>query len=367
MGFIFRCDDTGMRVTLIRQLCTDRDKAERELIKKGVPLPLTSRSEWAANLHRSEPWFLVVQDTCGNVCAGVGIERTSTRALPGNTLLTVRRFGEQISPQVSKAAFEALALLAKSEPNILRLSIQLFSREQRPELAETLRRLGFHQVQPPGSYRHTLVIDLKPSEEEIFASFSESGRNKIRKTARKLLRSEVITDPLYAEQLKKLQNQALLRTGGHIASENWPDILKLSKEHPSLSHVFGLFVAEDRSPDSMIAFGWVCNHGNHAEYRAAGSTRRSDLKLPYGYLIAWDMIRWAKSTGADWFDMGGVTLGDEDEAALEGISNFKRSFSREVVEVGAEWVFEPSPYRARIADLVSNSAQRIRKWRRKQA
>ncbi len=84
------------------------------------------------------------------------------------------------------------------------------------------------------------------------------------------------------------------------------------------------------------------------------------MKIPFGYLVAWDMIRWAKSNGADWFDMGGVTLADSGTDALEGISNFKRSFSRQIEEVGSEWVFEPRPTQARVADLVTALAQRLR-------
>jgi hypothetical protein len=57
-----------------------------------------------------------------------------------------------------------------------------------------------------------------------------------------------------------------------------------------------------------------------------------------------------------------VTLAEGDETALEGISEFKRYFSREVAEVGAEWVLEPVPVRARIADVVSNGADSIRRW-----
>jgi hypothetical protein len=59
--------------------------------------------------------------------------------------------------------------------------------------------------------------------------------------------------------------------------------------------------------------------------------------------------------------MGGVTLADGDQPELEGISNFKRYFSREVVEVGAEWVLEPHPVRAGIATLVSGGAEHVRK------
>ena len=85
--------------------------------------------------------------------------------------------------------------------------------------------------------------------------------------------------------------------------------------------------------------------------------QRDRQHVPYGHLLVWQMIRWSKSTGAEWFDMGGVTLeGEEDEASLEGISRFKKLFSREVVEIGAEWVLEPAPVRARIANVVSNGA-----------
>jgi lipid II:glycine glycyltransferase (peptidoglycan interpeptide bridge formation enzyme) len=115
----------------------------------------------------------------------------------------------------------------------------------------------------------------------------------------------------------------------------------------------------------MEAFLWVCNHGDHVEYRAAGSTRRTDVRIPYGYLLAWEMIQWAKAEGAEWFDMGGVTLAGGDEPELEGISRFKRYFSRNVVEVGAEWVFEPFPLRARVATLVSSGASEIRKLMKK--
>ncbi len=105
----------------------------------------------------------------------------------------------------------------------------------------------------------------------------------------------------------------------------------------------------------MGAFGWACNNGDHVEYFAAG-TRRSDDGIPWGYLAAWEIIRWAKSTGAEWFDMGGVTPEGENQT-FEGVSRFKRYFSREVVEVGAEWAFERAPVRAAIVNRVTDFRQ----------
>jgi lipid II:glycine glycyltransferase (peptidoglycan interpeptide bridge formation enzyme) len=203
------------------------------------------------------------------------------------------------------------------------------------------------------------VIDLKPGEEGIFASFRESARRHIRKTMKMPLQSVVISDPVYADRLMELQQEALRRTGGHIGSVNWRGILKLSRDHPDLSRVFGLFYSEDRAPENMGAFVWICNHGDHAEYGLAGSQNRGEVKIPLGHLLVWDAVRWAKAVGAEWFDMGGVTLAGSDDTALEGISEFKRHFSRAVAEVGAEWQLDVAPVRTRIAAMVSNGARRM--------
>jgi hypothetical protein len=274
----------------------------------------------------------------------------------------VSRFGAGLPGEACDAALEAVTSLARQCPRVLRLHLEVFSRDRREAIAETLAGLGYREVRPPNVYRYTLVIDLKPSEDAIFASFSNNARRRIRETAKMSLRSVVIIDPMYVERLEELQQEAFHRTGGNIASADWRGVLRMSHERPDLSRVLGVFPGEDTAPENLGAFLWVCNHGDHGEYRAAGSARRSDVKIPLGYLLLWDMIRWAKSTGAEWFDMGGVTLAQGNEDALEGISRFKRYFSREVVEVGAEWVLEPSPVRARIAAIISSGAQQIRGW-----
>jgi hypothetical protein len=162
------------------------------------------------------------------------------------------------------------------------------------------------------------------------------------------------------ELIKQLQEEALQRTRGHVFQEDWQKVLTLSRENPDLSRVFGLFLGEEDTPENMGAFGWVCNHGDHGEYRAAGSKSRGDVRIPFGYLLVWQMIRWAKTTGAEWFEMGGGVVSGENRSELEGISAFKRYFTHDVVEVGAEWVLEPAPLRARISGVISVGARRIR-------
>ena len=130
----------------------------------------------------------------------------------------------------------------------------------------------------------TLTVDLNPSEDEIFATLDKSARNRIRYSKKNSLRSQVITDPAYAARLKELQLEALQRTGGHSHTDDWQAILSLSREHPSLSGVFGLFVGEDTAPEAcrpLAGFAITETTGS----TAAGSTRRGDTRIPFGYLL----------------------------------------------------------------------------------
>jgi lipid II:glycine glycyltransferase (peptidoglycan interpeptide bridge formation enzyme) len=67
----------------------------------------------------------------------------------------------------------------------------------------------------------------------------------------------------------------------------------------------------------------------------------------------WDLIVWAKRTGARLFDFGGITRGTHsDEDPLGGISDFKRYFSRQIVPVREEWVLNHHTRRAAVVAAV---------------
>ena len=360
METVYRSDRTGHQVQLVRGNDGERLGAEEELLKAGVPLMLMHRALWSGNRHMWETWFLLVRDAQGIPCAGAALEVVQTRALPVHRILRLPRFGGGLSGQVCRAILDAAIVLAKQEKYALRIEVQAFSRDHRGELIEALGSAGFTEIRPPASYRHTLAVDLRPSEEEIFAAFSKSARTRIRETTKKGFLGCKITDPVYAERMMELLLESLQRTGGHTPTEDMHGILSMSEKFPDLSAVFALFISDDLAPENMAAFTWVCSHGDHAEYRTAGSTRKFNTRIPFGYLLVWEMIRWAKSAGAQWFDMGGVTLADEGQTTLEGISDFKQFFTRDLLEVGSEWVLEVAPIRSSLASMISQGTLRVR-------
>lgn len=358
MNFICREAAGNLDATLVYGLGEERIQAEKDLRDAGICLPLPQRAVWAENVNHTDPLFLLIRKPGGAAYSGLGFERIHPRSMPGHSILQVRMFGGNLPPECRKVTLDALRIVASTMKRVLRLKVNVFSRTDQEEITKLMRDLGYCELQTRSRYRHTLAIDLRPSEEEIFATISKQTRKKIRDAYKMSGHSVSLTDPIYAKRIEELQQESLSRTGGMIAQIHWEGVLKMSREYPDISRVLGAFVGDDISPDRMYAFGWACCHGDHVEHHSMGTSRPDGMKVPIGHMLVWDLVSWSKTTGAEWFDMGGVTLGNPGEEALEGISNFKRLFSDNVVEVGSEWILEPRPIRARIVDAISRSLRR---------
>ena len=139
--------------------------------------------------------------------------------------------------------------------------------------------------------------------------------------------------------------------------KDWAARIDLCERLPAQCRLIGLFRRGDTEPDALLAFAWGCSHGDHAHYDDAGSVRVDDIKVSMMYPLVWDLIKWAKSNGCQWFDLGGIPsqhLSASDPMA--GITGFKNRFSKIAVPVGIEWEFLPHPRRARIAAAVRAAA-----------
>ena len=195
----------------------------------------------------------------------------------------------------------------------------------------------------------------------MLAALDKKARRDLREAEKAGLRIERLSTPEFADQLMRLEGEAKAHSDGSFQGQDWRSILRLSEGHPELSRVAGLFVPGDAPhAQSLVAFAWGCMHGTHGEYRAAGTARIEGNKLSFGSPLLWDLVLWAKRQGATWFDLGGVTLAEAGaEDPLAGISSFKRRFSREVAEVGEDWILEAHPLRSRAAALLGKGASSL--------
>lgn len=336
-------------------------RIEAERRSSGAPASLFHHSAWASHDRKSRHRLLTVRDPAGLPLPGVAVQIDRSRVLPGHRLLRVHRFGHGLPTSTWEPLIAALSRIAREDKRVLRLSIGIFSREHRAEIGALLARHGFQPSTTPQSYRHTLTLDLRPTLDQILQGLHKTARKNLRAVEKSPFFLRVLTTRPYADRLAYLQAASLGRTGGDARLVDWTSILDLSRSHPDLSRVIGLFTSEaDVSPDALVGFGWGCMHSDHGEYRSAGTLRQAGSNLPLSYPLLWNLIGWAREQGATWFDLGGITgvVDPSGPDPLAGISDFKRYFSRTIEEVGEEWTLEPHPARAHLAALLRRGLQR---------
>jgi len=356
----FKWRGDGYEVAILRGLSREREQWERSLLRSGRALPLPHRSSWAAlQPGARDDWFLTVTDASGQPGGAAALQVASSRALPGHLVVRCERFGPGLSPETRRVALAALVAFARAQRRVLRLHVETFSiyPPERTALEDHIQKLGFVRVQPARCYEHTLLVSLEGSEDEILASLHATARRHVRAASKHPVRLQPVEDPAHFARLDEISRETYARTGGRYDGADWARIVALCKREPTGSRLVGLYRTDVPGPGGLLAFAWGCGHGDHVQYSRSGSTRATDLRMPLMYPVVWDLIRWAKTSGARFFDFGGITLGNhESDDPLGGISDFKRFFSERVVAVGAEWAFEPRPLQAYAAKMMSSAA-----------
>jgi hypothetical protein len=324
--------------------------AEDELVSAGVRIPLSHTLAWAEFGLKNSCRLLTVRDGEDRLAASVAVRMDRSRVLPGHCSLRVDEL-DALPSATLEPTIAALTRLVRSNPKFLRLTVRLFSRGDRREAASLLERYGYRLSTRPDMYRYTLTLNLHDDEQAIFASLHRSARRNIRHMQQhSTLVQRTLTDSIYGDRIRALHDESMGRHGGRHRNLDWQSILRLSHLHPDLSRISGLFLSEsDSRPEALVAFCWGTMQGDHGTYTAAGTTRLPNTRAAFSYPLLWDLILWARQGGAEWFDFGGVTIGNHPDDQLQGISRFKGFFSRTVEEVSEEWTIEPNPYRAFIA------------------
>lgn len=186
--------------------------------------------------------------------------------------------------------------------------------------------LSPQQIQPP----RTILVNLRGSDEEILERMKQKCRYNIRLAEKK----GVIIRPWNdLKGFHALMTVTSSRNGFEVHS------LEYYKRAYELFHPSGM--AEILMADfegKPLAALMVFVRGKRAWYLYGASTDEERNRMPT-YLLQWEAMRWAKSKGAEEYDLWGVP--DEDEETLEaqfesrndglwGVYRFKRGFGGEV-------------------------------------
>ena len=198
-------------------------------------------------------------------------------------------------------------------------------------------------IQPP----RTIIVDLRGSEEDILARMKQKCRYNIRLADKKDVTVRAWDD---LNGFHKMIQVTGGRDGFGVHS------LEYYRRAYELFHPTGtgeLLVAE--LENKPLAALMVFARGKRAWYIYGASNDEERNRMPT-YLLQWEAMRWARSKGAEEYDLWGVP--DEDEATLEaqfenrndglwGVYRFKRGFGGELKRAAQamDKIYDPLLYR----------------------
>ena len=187
-------------------------------------------------------------------------------------------------------------------------------------------RISTHNIQPP----RTIIVNLRSTEDDILTRMKQKTRYNIRLAAKKGVTVRPWNNlPAF--------HQMMLVTGGRDGFG--VHSLEYYQRAYELFHPTGmaeLLVAEYEGVP--LAALMVFAHGQRAWYVYGASNDKERNRMPT-YLLQWEAMRWARSKGAEEYDLWGVP--DADEESLEaqftersdglwGVYRFKRGFGGEL-------------------------------------
>lgn len=217
------------------------------------------------------------------------------------------------------------AFVVKVEPEI----------EQSEAAITALRDMGLeksrHDVQIS---RATIIVDLRPDEDAMLASFKPKCRYNIRLAQRRgVVVAPVALDAASIDTMYALMASTRDRAGFTLRSREY------FAGYWNLHEAAGqgqLFFA---SLDGEVLAGVFATYlGRKAWYKDGGSTKEhSAVMAPH--LLQWEVMRWLKSRGVEAYDLVAVPPASELTPAhpLYGLYRFKSGFSDHITEYVGTW------------------------------
>jgi lipid II:glycine glycyltransferase (peptidoglycan interpeptide bridge formation enzyme) len=209
--------------------------------------------------------------------------------------------GEQRSPEIFRLAIRALRKeFVENRGLMLRIFPILYKGEDR-ELEDILYEEGY-KVQKQKEGKRTLLLDLRPSLEDLRKNLDQKWRNCLNRAEKNSL--DVIEgegDELFGLFIN-IYREMLSRK--KFAPPN--DINEFRSIQQDLPPHLKMRVFLSKS-GSDIGAGAICSAmGNKGVY-LFGATNEKGMSSKGSYLLQWRIIQWLKDSGFIWYDLNGIS------------------------------------------------------------
>jgi serine/alanine adding enzyme len=212
-----------------------------------------------------------------------------------------------------------------------------------------LRELGLvRSNRDPGS-KSTIFIDLRPGEEAVLASFSQSARRNIRRAVAERVVIELV-EPSDENLHTMFELMRVTEARAHYGLRPEAYYRDYWTAQIAAGQAQLMFA---RHEGEVLAGEFVTFLGKRGWYKDGGSFEKK-RELQPSYLLRWEVMRWLMAHGVEQYDMVGSPNRDQVGVSdfRAGLYEFKRKFNPEITEFIGCW------------DLPLSSAPKYRLWRK---
>lgn len=255
----------------------------------------------------------------------------------GNRTLRIK-----VLEDLKDIANQSSALFLKIDPDI-RLGTGIPGEERAEECDEgqavisDLKLLGWQFSDEQIQFRNTVLVDLTQPEKEMLARMKQKTRYNVRLAARRGVRIRVGTQAdletlyqMYAET--SLRDDFVIREKQYYL-EVWRRFMDAGEAKPLIAEV----------GDEPVAAVIIFNFGKKAWYLYGMSRDIHRDKMP-NYLLQWEAMRQAKTTGCEQYDLWGAPDDFVESDPLWNVYRFKKGLGGEVVRHIGAWDLPLKPY-----------------------
>lgn len=201
--------------------------------------------------------------------------------------------------------------------------------ESRTRVKELLfSEIGFHRFRWNVNHKATITVDLSPSEEELLAKMKKGTRYGVRRAAKEGVKVVEDDSPAAREAFWRMHGEMVERKSFWSRPRGYYSTVWDALRSAGMAH---LFFAEHEG--DRLAVALVYTFGRKCIYML-GATKREERDLQPGYLLQWEVMRWAKERGITHYDMWGVPNLDtlNESHPLYGVYKWKAGFGGEIVD-----------------------------------
>lgn len=200
----------------------------------------------------------------------------------------------------------------------------------RPDLVSRIP--GLEEFADLQQGHHTVLVDLRPDEDELLASFRQRARRAIRKAADAVV--EHRTDDEAIEAFWQLYAPTVERAGFPLRPKDY--YVKAWRLYRDLGQGHVVLARSSADATEPEAGAYIWQHGDRGYYRDGGSVR-TPAANGLQYRVQWEAMRWCKDRGATTYDLYGAPpswQADDQEHPLHGLVQFKTAFGTITDTVG---------------------------------